>query len=123
MNQRTRAGVRQFSWSHDDGSSWSEPIQSSFNQGQKYAGGSCEGSTVNLPRGGLVFSTPFSTQGRENMTVFKSEDSGLSWQLVRQVDPGASAYSSLVALNSTHVGLVYEAGGYASLRFVVVLVA
>jgi len=127
MNQRTRGGVRQFSWSHDNGTTWTEPLQSPFNGGQKYAGGSCEGSTVSLPAAGgvgdLVFSTPFSISARANMTLFKSTDSGASWQWLKQVDAGGSAYSSLMALNETHVALVYEAGDYSALRFVVVAVA
>ena len=36
-----------------------------------------------------------------------------------QVDAGPSAYSSLVAVNTTHVGLVYEASNYGTLRFVI----
>ena len=88
------------------------PVQSPFNGGQKYAGGtptpnpspspalqqtltvsllggSCEGSTVSLPAAGgvgdLVFSTPFSISARANMTLFKSTDSGASWQWLKQV--------------------------------------
>ena len=186
LNMRTGHGIRQFSWSHDDGDSWSEPIVSPSLPG-KYGGGSCEGSTVQLPtatatvatatsttkvaatsataaaaaaatatatataaaaalqskptvqtpetaatttvkesRGGgdgtgnnngglLLFSTPYA-QGRENMTIFVSRDNGVTWVPRVNVDPGPSAYSSLLALNSTAAILAYEAGGYATIR-------
>ena len=118
----TRASVRQFSWSHDDGSTWSLPIISPF-LGLNYKGGSCEGSTVALPEsdenagGKLVFATPFSTKARENMSLFVSDDSGATWQNSQQVYAGGSAYSALLGINSTHVGLVYEKDGYKTLNY------
>ena len=54
------------------------------------------------------------------MTVFRSTDSGASWQLVRSVWPGSSAYSSLAPLNETHAALVWEADGYSRLSFLIV---
>jgi len=53
--------------------------------------------------------------GRCNMTVWASDDSGLSWTELHQlnetigIDPReAAAYSSMVQVNKTHVALVYE---------------
>lgn len=130
LNQRTNYRERQLSWSNDDGATWSEPVAS----GAWPAGaGSCCCSTVFVPSGAsdtsagapaapaasgtMVFSGPDSA-ARANMTLFTSTDSGASWQWLEQVDPaaGRGAYSSLAAVNSTHVGLVYEADG--ALRFV-----
>lgn len=108
LNMRSREHKRQFSWSNDEGTSWSEPTALPFNNGAAYGGGDTEGSTVRLPGSDrLVFSTPFAA-GRSNLSLFVSDDSGASWRLQRVVDPGSSAYSSLVGLNSTHVGLAYE---------------
>ena len=120
MNMRTKSGVRQFSWSHDDGTSWSVPIISpSFPH--KYGGGSCEGSTVLVRSGSssngnlqaetdagvLAFSTPNGT-GRENIVIFKSTDGGIEWVPVVTVDPGPAAYSSLVAMDDpAPTGLEY----------------
>merc|ERR1712166_6518 len=127
MNMRTRGGVRQFAWSDDDGSTWSAPVTSPFND-LRYGGGGCEGSTVALPSAldapassKLVFSTPFS-QGRKNMTLFVSEDSGASWEISQNVYSGESAYSALVPLNSTHVGLAYEKDGYKTINYQVLKV-
>ena len=102
MNQRTKLGFRQFSWSDDNGTSWSAPITSPMDK-LKYAGGGCEGSTIALPGSGvLAFSTPYSTKGRENMTVLTSTDSGATWTPKLNVDPGPSAYSSMQPINGTH---------------------
>ena len=78
------------------------------------AGGTCEGSTIAAgPQGGtLIFSTPFHDTKRANMTVFTSKTAGKSWEVWQNIDPGPSAYSALVALSESSVGLVYESRGY-----------
>ena len=35
-------------------------------------------------------------------------------------DGAPAAYSALLPINATHVGLVYEAGGYKTLQYAVV---
>lgn len=117
VNMRSRDKKRHFSWSHDNGSSWTTSITSPFDEWTPL-GSDCEGSTVALPESGLLtFSTPFSLAGRDNMTLFTSNDGGMSWVPRVQVDAGPSAYSALNALNETHVSLVYEAEGYGRIRF------
>ena len=78
------------------------------------AGGTCEGSTIAAgPKGGtLIFSTPFHDTKRANMTVMTSKTAGKSWEVWQNIDPGPSAYSALVALSESSVGLVYESRGY-----------
>ena len=51
------------------------------------------------------------------MTIWRSSDGGVRWELAHVVYPGPAAYSSLAAINSTSVGLAYEADGYATIRF------
>eukprot|EP00937_MAST-01D_sp_MAST-1D-sp2_P002768 g2768.t1 len=121
LNMRTRAGFRQFSWSNDNGTTWTEPTAAPMAFKGKYGGGSCEGSTVQVGNA-LAFSTPYSA-GRANMTVLTSTDSGATWQPRVLVDAGAAAYSSMQPVNATHAALVYERGGYAALTVVVVQVA
>jgi hypothetical protein len=59
----------------------------------------CEGSLVRYSKGAvdrLFFSVPsHRSPVRTNLTVFRSDDEGLSWQQHASVDPGASSYSSL----------------------------
>eukprot|EP00047_Mylnosiga_fluctuans_P012299 m.25265 g.25265 ORF g.25265 m.25265 type:complete len:408 (+) comp4140_c0_seq1:2557-3780(+) len=74
--------------------------------------GGCEGSTIALPDGTLMYSGPAShgTALRYNMSVFTSSDDGDSWKLFSVVDQDPSAYSSLAVLPgpSHTVGLLYE---------------
>jgi len=116
MNQRTIYSERQFSWSMDDGETWTLPTSAPFNN-KRYGGGSTEGSTISVAKNTvLLFSTPFAA-GRENMTVFYSMDSGATWELLHNVNPGPAAYSALVDLNETHYGLVYEVENYGAISF------
>ena len=64
-----------------------------------------------------VFSTPYHKSERANMTVFTSKDAGLSWDILQHIDVGPSAYSAMVPLNDTHIGLVHESGAYDFLTF------
>ena len=43
-----------------------------------------------------------------NLTVWSSGDSGASWQLEKLIAPGYAAYSSLVSLSDSRVGVFYE---------------
>lgn len=63
----------------------------------------CEGSTVASPDGeNIFFSGPDSTFLREKMTVWRSTDSGETYQKITQLDTGMSGYSSLqLECNST----------------------
>eukprot|EP00040_Diaphanoeca_grandis_P004371 m.28391 g.28391 ORF g.28391 m.28391 type:complete len:356 (+) comp15909_c0_seq1:117-1184(+) len=118
MNQRTTYGMRQFSWSNDDGATWSTPTSAPFKESGKYAGGTCEGSTISVANNSvLLFSTPFAS-GRANMTVFSSTDSGATWSWLTNVDKGPSAYSAMVELDATTYGLAYETKNYGAITFV-----
>jgi hypothetical protein len=47
------------------------------------------------------------------MTVRRSDDSGGSWPKTKLVWAGSAAYSVLVPINTTHIGLVFENGDAA----------
>lgn len=65
---------------------------------------------------GFVFSHNNGPRGRYNLTLWWSADGG-SWTKVRDLDPThPSAYSALLAHNSTHVAVAYERGD-AEIRF------
>ncbi len=119
IHMRNPRGQRLVSWSTDSGTHWGPPSPVTVGGLAQYGGATCEGSTIAAGKSTLLFSSPFA-EGRENMTVFKSETAGKSWEVLQHIDSGPSAYSALVALNETTAGLVYESGGYGALtmRFV-----
>eukprot|EP01051_Picozoa_sp_SAG22_P000052 SAG22_NODE_1_length_62449_cov_158.689270_52_plen_929_part_00 len=107
MNMRTAQERRQFSVSTSDGVSWSPPTTGPFQF--KGLSNGCEGAMIRMPSSNrMVFSQPYSAAGRLNMSLHVSDESGASWQDLRQVDPGVSGYSALAAVNSTHVDLAWE---------------
>lgn len=57
----------------------------------------------------LLFANPASTK-RERMTVRVSEDDGKTWAASRVIHEGPAAYSSLVVLPDSSIGLLYERG-------------
>ncbi len=71
----------------------------------------CAGSIVRHTQSNLLYhSIPFTTTlTRVNMTVFVSADEGLNWAVLRTVDEGAVAYSSLtVDYKNNVLELLYE---------------
>jgi hypothetical protein len=62
------------------------PTTAPFAFAGKYAGGGTEGSTLRVPDSDLLlFSTPFSEHARANLTIFKSTNSGATWEFERHV--------------------------------------
>ena len=82
----------------------------------KCAEATCEGSTIAAGEL-LLFSTPYHPTARANMTVLTSRDAGLTYDVLQHVGAGPSAYSALILLHESAVGLVYESAGYGALTF------
>lgn len=71
--------------------------------------GGCEGSTIRCPNSDrLVYSGPVSLLTRTHMSIYVSDDEGKKWHKHVVVDPGCSAYSSLVWQSDDRLGLLYE---------------
>jgi hypothetical protein len=60
-------------------------------------------------RDGLLFANPAS-RARERMTVRLSYDEGLTWPVSRVIHEGPAAYSSLVLLPDSTIGVLFERG-------------
>lgn len=114
MNMRSYHGknLRAVATSSDGGMTWSgvtldpeliEPV--------------CQASMVNYGTSVLVFSNPSSTK-RENMVIKVSKDEGKSWLQQIVIHEGSAAYSSLVHLGRTELGLLYEKDNYSRISFV-----
>lgn len=77
----------------------------------------CNGGAVRLPDGRLVVSLLDDEVDRKRLVLWVSGDDGTNWSPGGVVDPGAAAYSVLAVLPDGSVGLAYEAGDYAAIRF------
>jgi sialidase-1 len=58
----------------------------------------------------IIFSNAASTT-RRNLTVKISEDEGRTWPIARVINPGTSAYSTVIPLRDGSIGVLYERGG------------
>ena len=66
----------------------------------------------------LAFSTPNHPKSREKMSVFISEDSGITWYKKQQFTKGKSDYSSLTKLSNHKSAILYEDGyGADSIKY------
>lgn len=112
LNSRTGDSNRQVSFSNDDGTTWFAPVPI-VNET------ACEASTLtleNFPGGPLLVMSSAFASSRSNMTIHTSRD-GLDWTPAVSVYPGPAAYSALVTLNATAVGLLYERDGYEAISY------
>jgi sialidase-1 len=115
-NHKGTGPARVHAWSSDGGQTLDAP----------YAGipeitaPGIQGSVVCLPDGRLLLSTPVDPAVRRELTIFVSQDSGVSWRPAQVVHEGMAGYSDLVLLSDGSVGIFYEAGetsSFATLRF------
>jgi sialidase-1 len=114
-NHRGTGAARVHAWSSDGGRTLDAPYEG-------IVGVTAPGIQGSVLRVGdrLLMSTPIDPSVRRELTVFVSDDSGLSWQPGPVVHPGMAGYSDLVALPGGRVGIFYEAGetsSFATLRF------
>lgn len=65
----------------------------------------------------LLFSTPSTTNKRENLIIMASDDYAQTWQELFKVHDGFSAYSDMVKLNDRILGVIYETDDYKKIRF------
>jgi sialidase-1 len=70
----------------------------------------------------LVHSGPGAAKDRRDLTLLTSADEGKTWQRRMVLHEGPAAYSDLVKLDDSHVGVLYEAGKklYSEIVFAVV---
>lgn len=83
----------------------------------------CEGSMLNYTNSSgqqvLLFCNPTSIKDRSALGVRQSFDQGKTWTNPILVDTGFSAYSDIVILPSGHLGIMYEADNYNTIKFTV----
>ena len=115
LNARDEAGGdrRLIAFSHDGGESFTD-----LHQAADLPDPTCEGAMIasrfsgSIPR--LFFTNAHSADngpaGRANGTLSVSDDGAASWRAVASIEPGAFAYSALVEINQTHLGVIFETG-------------
>jgi hypothetical protein len=72
-----------------------------------------EGDAQNI----LVYSRPGNPNARQDMTISLSYDEGTTWVGDTIIEHGSSAYSDLVKINATTVGVLYEIDGMTDFVF------
>jgi sialidase-1 len=109
MSIRNRyQGPRRFSYSHDRGATWSEPIEN-----EALRDPACNGDIIRYDRDGydlVIQSLPGSPTQRVDVTLYASDDQGQTWSHNRVVAPYASAYSSMTILPDGTIGCLIEEG-------------
>lgn len=109
MNMRSStATFRMITISEDGGASWSE-VQSD----PRLLDPKCQGSMLSHKQdtGVLLLFANAASSARENMTIKMSQDEGTTWIKKYNVHDGPSAYSDLVMVSDTEVGIAFEMGG------------
>ncbi|MBT3382812.1 MAG: hypothetical protein HN778_00675 [Prolixibacteraceae bacterium] len=100
---------RKISFSEDGGLTWSN-IQTDTTLIEPI----CQASLLfSEKNNSLYFLNPASKNSRTNMTLKLSSDFGSSWQTVKVLNSGASAYSDLTLINKNKLGCLYEGGVFS----------
>lgn len=108
LNARASGGTaRWVAVSNDGGDTWTD-MKTDYALVEPVCQGSLTSGNVNSAHS-VFFSNPASTT-RTNMTIKWSADNGGTWSKYYRVHAGPCAYSDLVLLNGTHIGILYEGG-------------
>lgn len=65
----------------------------------------------------ILFSTPSNREKRLHLVVMASYDESETWSTLFKVHDGHSAYSDMVKLDRTTLGVIYETDDYHKIRF------
>ena len=124
MNSRNQSGdpkKRIISISSNGGETWDTSYFSSLIDPV------CEGSLINMfhqKKNYLLFSNLNAVQHRDSLGIFVSNDDGQNWAFKKSVEIGPAsfkgdwaAYSDLVKINKTTLGILYERNNYHEIVF------
>ncbi len=65
----------------------------------------------------IFFIAPFSSNKRENLSIWRSNDEAKSWNYDKLIYQGSSAYSSSCTLSENQLGILFEADDYSRIIF------
>lgn len=105
----TSPATRAFTYSEDDGESFTAPFRPLPELTAPVVQGSVlqMGSPHCRP---LLFSAPQDPARRRELTVRRSEDGGLTWAPEAEITDGPAGYSDLVEVGPSVAGVLYETG-------------
>lgn len=119
LNARSRQGKKQraYSFSGDDGETWS-----TVKYDPRLSEPSCQGSVVRLTdsqhfqKSRMLLSTPADPSSRTRLTIRLSYDECLSWPVSKVLYEGSSAYSDLAVTPDRCILCLYEADDYSRIN-------
>lgn len=102
--------ARHYARSYDSGESFGEVVRDAT-----LIEPVCQGSIVGYsakgkPTDKILFCNPASTKARKSLTLRVSYDAGRSWPKSLLVEDGKAAYSDVVVLKNSNVGVLFETG-------------
>lgn len=107
LNMRNSSPYRTVAYSSDGGSTWTPSRQD-------YAlpDPTCQASILHTitSSGHFLFFSNAASSTRINMTIKKSSDNGFTWVQSYMVYSGPSAYSDMVMVTDSEIGILYERG-------------
>lgn len=120
LNSRARP-YRLVGWSRDGGETWT-PLQPDTQLVDPANNGAIIRYDIAAPPGSarasrLLFSNTADSTERRALTVRLSCDDGATWHTPTVIEPGPSAYSTLVVLQGGDIGVLYERGDYQAITF------
>lgn len=122
MNSRDQSrssGGRVVSLSHDGGVRWDKVFAA-----PDLPDPVCEGSMIDYRRGRLlVFSNAGNRSERRDLTISVSSDGGLTWPKHTVIFAGPAAYSDIVAMKASQLGVLWERGNSGGIFFAALPVA
>ena len=108
MRNESKAGRR--AWARWLNGAWSAPWLDVTDP-------TCMASIIRHPQGVLLFSNPDHANRRVRLSLRTSRDDGRTWSPGKLLDPGVCMYSCMTVLRDGRIGILYESGDTAGLRF------
>ena len=111
MTCRNSSGQRKLAWSKDGGLTFDAGTNI-----KSLPDPTCQAAILSTVIDGetVLIHSNCATNSRTNLTVKASRDGGKTWTTGHQIHAGPAAYSDIVMVSDTHLGVFYENGASSS---------